>query len=201
MRKSSWFLLSPVLMIAACWALGRLSAKDAPAPVAEYTRIALIDVAKIYKGLPAFKEQMEALKTAVTEEEKNVKEQAALVAASEAKLKNATEGTTEYDDLQKSIAKSKAEITENIKGRRAYFVNRESDLYGSLYKDIEREVAAYAQENRIDLVLRFTGDEMKTDDPQSVMAYLNRPVIWHSQSLDISAEIVKRLEAKAKKSE
>jgi Skp family chaperone for outer membrane proteins len=201
MRKSSLLLLAPGLLVFACWALGRLSAREAPAPAFGYSRIALLDLAKIYKELPALKEQMEAIKSAVSDEEKSVKDQAALIAASEEKLKNTTEGTTEYDDLQKSIAKSKTELAENVNGRRAYFYQREAEIYAAVYRDVEQETAAYAREKQIALVLRFSGDEMKTDDPRSVMTFINRPVIWHDTQLDITPEILKRLKTKPKKKE
>ena len=55
--------------------------------------------------------------------------------------------------------------------------------------EVEQTVAVFAQRNRINLVLRFTGDEIKQDDRASILQGVNRPVVYQ-QGLDITDHIL-----------
>jgi Skp family chaperone for outer membrane proteins len=184
---------------------GRLPAEAPPPPAAAESdaplRIALIDVSKLFKESSRFKERVEEMKKEVTEAENKMKQQNSVIAASEEQLKNTEKGTNAYSDLEEKITMSKTALTMDIQKQRKDFIKKESSLYATFYQEFEGEVHAYAREKRLNLVLRFTSDEMKIDLPDSVMTYINRPIVWHDQKLDITPEILKRIEAKAKKSE
>jgi hypothetical protein len=65
-----------------------------------------------------------------------------------------------------------------------------------IYREIEDSVAMFAQRNRIGLVLRYTGDEMKPDDRASVLQGVNKPVVYQDR-LDITQHILNQLNAGA----
>ena len=75
--------------------------------------------------------------------------------------------------------------------KRKEFLEQEARVYYRVYREIEQTVAIFAQRNRIGLVLRFNGDEMKEDDRASVLQGVNRAVVYQ-QGLDITDLILKQ---------
>ena len=76
------------------------------------------------------------------------------------------------------------------------FLKREAALYNSKYQEIEKTVAEYAQEQQIDMVLRFIGDPVDEKNPNSVLSNINKPIVWHGDKLDITPAILQKLSEK-----
>jgi hypothetical protein len=73
--------------------------------------------------------------------------------------------------------------------KRKEFLEQEARVYYRVYREIEQSVGLFAQRNRIGLVLRFNGDEMKEDDRASVLQGVNRAVVYQ-QNLDVTEFIL-----------
>ncbi len=80
--------------------------------------------------------------------------------------------------------------------KRREFLEQEAKVYYGIYREIEDSVAVFAERNRIGLVLRYSGDEMKPDDRASVLQGVNRPVVFQ-RNLDITQHVLNQLNAGA----
>ena len=58
-----------------------------------------------------------------------------------------------------------------------------------IYRVAAREIAAYAQSHRIDLVIRHNSEPLNDEDPQKLLQSLNREVVYENK-LDITDEII-----------
>lgn len=54
-------------------------------------------------------------------------------------------------------------------------------------------MSAYAKAREIGIVLRFDSQPAKRDQPQSVLNYINRAVVWYEPENDITPVVLERL--------
>jgi Skp family chaperone for outer membrane proteins len=181
------------------WAI---SAEDAakPAPVGECTKIAILNVNKVFKEHSSFKEEMAKLKKEADEMDKNMKEQQAAIQLMENELKDKTIGSQEYMELQGRIAKSRTDWTIDVQNQRGLFIQREANLYRLTYLEIEGIIEKYSREHQFDMVLRIQTDAMDSNKPDSILSYINKPIVWHNGKMDITPAILQLIAEKHKQS-
>lgn len=181
------------IVLAGVWAICAQDAKpDAPA-VPSTVKVALLDVNKLFKENEPFKKRMEKLKKDADEADKQAKDAQKLLTDLSAKLAGMTPGTDEYTDTQRKIVSGKTVLETELQMQRQSFLQREATTYHLLYQEIEKVVQEYAQQNHIDLVLRFMGDPVDEKKPDSILANINKPIVWYNDKLDVTADIMKIL--------
>jgi Skp family chaperone for outer membrane proteins len=80
-----------------------------------------------------------------------------------------------------------------IQLQRKEFLIREAKIYYQVYQEIVKEVEMFAAANGISTVLRISGDQVDANDPQQVLANINKQVIYSSHNMDITGAILDRL--------
>ncbi len=84
--------------------------------------------------------------------------------------------------------------------RKKRFLEEETNIYDAAYQEICDEVARFAKENDIGLVIRVNReDEHKS--PQSVMRKINRHIVYNEDRRDITLEILARLNGSTSRSQ
>jgi Skp family chaperone for outer membrane proteins len=168
----------------------------APAPAATGTSVVVIDVAFIFKNHFRFNARMNDIKKEIEAFETQIRtEQQSLQARSEG-LKQYGSSSPEYKRLEEELARLGSDMQVKVGLKRKEFLEHEARVYFDIYREIEQTVAVFCQLHRIGLVLRFNGDEMKPDDRNSVLAGVNRAVVYQ-QNLDITQHILQKLNAGA----
>jgi hypothetical protein len=173
-------------------------AQDASKPAQRPTKIALLDVNAIVKQSKSHKQKMEALKKEADEADAKMKEQADLIRIMMIQLKDMEKGTTEYAELEEKIARANAQVNMEAQPMKRDFLQRESKTYLLTYLDINDAVEKNARDNQIDMVLRFADDPVDSNKPESILAAINRPIIWYDKKLDMTPAILKVFEEKEK---
>ena len=175
---------------------GGRPAAPSPAPSAPPavggTSVVVIDVANIFKNHIRFNEKMKEIKAEIDAFEASIR-------AEQTKFKQKGEGlqqfnpsSPEYKKLEEELARMQSEVQVQVGLKRKTFLEQEAREYYKTYREIEQSVAVFAQQNRIGLVLRFNGDEMKADDRNSVLQGVNKAVVYHDR-LDITEWILRDL--------
>ena len=54
------------------------------------------------------------------------------------------------------------------------------------YQEILERTDYFCQQTGIDMVLRFNGEKVDLNQPESVLSFINRPVVWYATDLDIT---------------
>ena len=179
------------------WAI---SAQDAAAPAApptdESAKIALLDVNKIFKENAPFKRAMEKLKNDADEADKKAKDAQKALTEMTTKFAGMSRGSDEYAEMQKKIVSSQTMLTTEIQLQRQDFLKREAKVYHVVYQEIESDVQKYADQNQISVVIRFMGDPVDENNPDSILANINKPVVWHNDKLDITTAIMQMISEK-----
>jgi Skp family chaperone for outer membrane proteins len=194
---------SLLLLSLACFDASAQAPPPAARPVARPSgagNIALLDVSYIFEKHVRYKGMMDDMKADVEREENQVKAEREAIK----KLMDGLErfkNTVDYKRMEEDITKRQADLSAQIAIRRKDFLQREAKIYQIIYQEIQQEVDYYCAANGIDMVMRFNGDPVDADKPDSVLAYINRQVVWYAKDRDITPVILARLNERYKRPE
>ena len=174
----------------------RPAAPPAGAPAPAGTSVAVIDIAFIFKNHVRFNAQMNDMKRDIEAFDASIRGEQQAFAQKREKLVQFNPSSPEYKKAEEELAHIKSDLDIKVAVKRREFLEQEAKIYFGIYKEIEEQVALFALQNRIGLVLRFSGDEMKPDDRASVLQGVNRPVVFHDR-LDITSHVLSRVNAGA----
>lgn len=164
----------------------------AAAPAASAgTNIVVIDIAFVFKNHNRFNGMMNDIKKDIEQFEAYVRAEQQKGLAKRDELAQYKPGSLEFKQKEEELARMQSDLQVGVGLKRKEFLEQEARVYYRVYREIEQTVAIFAQRNRIGLVLRFNGDEMKEDDRASVLQGVNRAVVYQ-QGLDITDLILKQ---------
>jgi len=176
------------LMTALAWVpaavLAQGRAPDSP------HRIALIDMARVFKNYKKFENLREELKAELTKSEEKFKAMAEQIRKEQADLKLLKEGTEEYAQKEKQVLQHTTQAEAFRKTQQRDLIRREAQIYKTVYLEVADAVQKYAVHFNYTLVLRFTSDDVDaTENPEEVMRGLNKQVVYYRPNDDITNAI------------
>ncbi len=161
------------------------------------TRIALIDMAQVFKEYSEFERLREELKGEIALSEKLAKAMAEQIKGLQEQLKNLPKNSDDYADQENKIQKLSGEFETFRRNTQRIILQKESAIYREIYDEVSTEVEKYAAQHKLDLVLRFNADPLPDNDPQELIKSMNRQVVFQ-RGLDITNPILETLNAKLK---
>jgi Skp family chaperone for outer membrane proteins len=171
------------------------AAAPAPsAPAGGGTSVAVIDVAYIFKNHARFNQSMTDMKRDIEAFDAHMQEESKKLQKKQEELQQYAPSSPQFKKADEELAKMKSDFQITVQSKKRDFLEQEAKVYYNIYREVENEVATFAQRHGIRLVLRFTGDEMKADDRASVLQGVNKPVVFQ-QNLDITMDILSKLNA------
>jgi Skp family chaperone for outer membrane proteins len=112
-------------------------------------------------------------------------------------LKQYKEGSEEYSRVEKSLLTHTTQAEAFRKTQQRDLIRKEAQIYKQIYLEVSDAVEKYATHFHITLVLRFSGDDLGTqENPEDVMRGLNRQVVYYRPSEDITNAICEFLNRK-----
>lgn len=165
-------------------------------PPAESTphKIALIDMAMVFKNYKKFEDMRESLKVEITATEEKVKQDMEVLKSLQATLKATVEGSPAYKEKEQELASKAADMQAFQQVQQREFLRKESQIYKAIYAEVTDAVTKYAQYYNFTLVMRFKRDELpENDNPQEVISRMNGTVIYHRPQDDITDAVLEYL--------
>jgi len=154
-------------------------------------RIALIDMARVFKNYKKFEALREELKGDLTKSEEKFKLMAEQIRKEQTELKGFKEGTDEFAQKEKLVMQHTTQAEAFRKTQQRDLIRREAQIYKTVYLEVADAVQKYASHFNYTLVLRFTSDDVdQTDNPEEVMRGLNKQVVYYRPNDDITNSIV-----------
>ena len=135
---------------------------------------------------------MEKMKKEVETYEQHLRTQQQQLLKEKERLNDYRPGTTEYEQLERSLADRSAKLQVDMQMKRKEFLEREAYVYYRVYENVAAAIQQFAEQNSIELVLRYSGEQMDPANRQSVLQGVNRPIVYH-RDLDITREVLDRL--------
>lgn len=168
-----------------------LSADERPAaPAAIPHKVALIDVAFVFKEYDKFKLFQEDLKAEVEQAQEQDRKLLEDMKAEQAKMKSYQEGTPEFAQSEKKLAQLNLERQTFQLNQQRDFAKKQAQMYHTIYLEVSDYVAKYAKHKSYTLVLKFSRDEVEADNPNALLQGLNRPVVYFRAEDDITDTIL-----------
>jgi Skp family chaperone for outer membrane proteins len=157
-------------------------------------KVVLLDVNYVFKNHERFKALMNQLKNDADAMDVQMKKEEAALKSKAMGLQTLKPGSQEYKNLEEQVTSERAQWTCKIQQQRREFLMREAKSYNETYKEIEDEVNYFCQTYGVVMVLRFMGDPVEADNPDSILQNINKPVVWYDKTLDITPYILKRFQ-------
>jgi Skp family chaperone for outer membrane proteins len=160
-------------------------------------KIALIDMARVFKQYKKFEALREDLKGELTKSEDRFKAMAEVIKKETVELKGFKEGSEEYARVEKSLLTHTSQTDAFRKSQQRELIRKEAQIYKQIYLEVSDAVEKYATHFHITLVLRFSAEDLGTEqNPEDVMRGLNRQVVYYRPSEDITNAICEFLNRK-----
>jgi Skp family chaperone for outer membrane proteins len=153
-------------------------------------RLALIDVSRIFKQNARFEGMMNDMRNDVKAAEDRVKAEREAINKLGENLQNYRKGTQDYKSLEEELAKRQADLAVAVEMQKREFLQREARIYYNVYQEIWQHTDYFCRQHNIDMVLRFNGEAVDPDRPDSVLTHINKPVVWYDRGLDITEAIL-----------
>lgn len=171
-------------------------AKADAAAAASPHKVALIDMAFVFKNYKKFDALREDLKQDITESEERAKLMVEKLQAVQKEMREFKEGSDEFAQREKTLAKMQAEFETFRRGAQRDMLKKESQLYHTVYLEITDAVKKYAEFYKYTLVIRFNREELDSENPQNLLQGMNRQVVYHRTDDDITQKILDFLNSK-----
>lgn len=167
--------------------------QQASSPRSNGGGVAIVDVSLIFKNHARFKATMDAMKKEVEQYEEQLRSRHQALSKERDRLNQYRPGSNEYETLERSLADKAAKLQVDTQLKKKEFLQRESKVYYTVYQEVSGAVKAFADQAGIDLVLRYNGETINPEDRTSVLQGVNKALVYHRGDLDITREILDRL--------
>ncbi len=161
-------------------------------------RIAVVDVAYIFKNHPGIKAQ-------VGKVESDLKAYDAQLQAKREELKQAAEqlksfkvGSAEYAAQEELVASMESKLRLDMARTRKELADSEAKIYFQNYKLIADGVKFLANHYKINLVLRYNSEDMDLENGESVIRGVMKNIVYHDESLDMTKGVMQYLDQSMK---
>ncbi|MEZ6117538.1 MAG: OmpH family outer membrane protein [Pirellulaceae bacterium] len=165
---------------------------NAQAPRSTSGPVAVVDISYIFQEHNGFKGAMEKMKEDVQQYENLLRQQSDALTKERDKLKAFRAGTPEYKRLEEDLASKAADLQVKMQLRKKEFLQQEAKVYYLTYMQIQQAIEEFATQNGFTLVLRYSGEKIDPEDRNSVLAGVNRAIVFQ-KNLDITGQILDRL--------
>ncbi|MCC9602557.1 OmpH family outer membrane protein [Stieleria sp. JC731] len=171
-----------------------LMATQAQAQNTEPHRVAVVDVASIFKNHPGIRSQVKKIEADLKAFDAELKEKREQLRLSAAKLKDLTPGTPDYAALEEQITDMDAKLRLEMNRKRKELADAEAKIYFDNYQHIAAGVKFLAGHYKINLVLRYNSEEMEPGVGESVIRGVMKNIVYHDDQLDMTPGVMQYLD-------
>ena len=168
---------------------------NAQGQAATGTRVAVIDISKVFKEHTLFNSKMEAMKKEVQQFQTRLQQEGQKVQQLQTQLKNYVPGSAEYKGIEEEMLQLQANAGVKAAKQKKEFMQKEAKIYFDTYQDVLKIVDTFARQHGIAIVVRFNSDDIDPTNRQSVLEGVNRAVVIQIQS-DITNPVLDVLKRK-----
>jgi protease-4 len=173
-------------------------------------QVVSLDVNAVLRTLPNYQKQMQAFQRDVHRSEATLSKDRNEINQLAIRLKAAKPDSKEAESLRQELRDRETNLVTIAELQRKEFISRELKIYQEHYQKVVAEVDSYAKENNVSIVLRgertVPPKQQQTQPqphqkqpPQSqgqIISAGSSPVVWASDSADITQKIIDRLTPK-----
>ena len=160
----------------------------------ETGRVAILDVAKVFKDNTSFGDKMAALKAEAERLKGQVTAEQDRIKVEVMKLRDLKPGP-ERNKREADLEQQHTHLRTTTRQAESELLSQEARVYFDTYREMQAVVEAIAQANGLSLVLRFDSEDIDPNNQQSVKKGLNRSLVFH-RKLDLTSLVSQQLNAR-----
>ncbi|QDT09916.1 OmpH family outer membrane protein [Stieleria marina] len=158
------------------------------------TRVAIVDVAYIFKNHPGIKAQVTKVEGDLKRYDTELKAKRDQLKLAAEKLKTFTPGSPDYSAQEEQVASMESKLRLDMARKRKELADAEAKIYFDNYQQIAAGVKFLAEHNKINLVLRYNSEEMNQGQGDSVIRGVMKNVVFHDDSLNMTPIVMQYLD-------
>ncbi len=163
--------------------------------------IVVVDVTYLFQHHDGFRHSQRSLRTSVEAAEARVRQQKEKLTDLQRQIAVAPKGTPERSALEAKASAQQREVEALIKAQKKEILQKEIEIYGTTWNDINAAITQYAKQHQIDLVLRHRKPQTSKapkNEGQELMQRINAPVLYQSDAangdeVEITREVLAQL--------
>lgn len=160
----------------------------------ESGRVAILDVAKVFKQNTAFEAKMKEIKTQADQLKVQIKNEQDQIKAAVQQL-STQERSEDRNQKEAELEQRHTRLRTTTRQAEADLLNREARVYYDTYLQMQAVVESMATEYGLSLVLRFDSQEINANNRNEVIKGVNRAVVFH-RKLDLTGMVSDALNAR-----
>lgn len=157
-------------------------------------RVAVVDVAYIFKNHPGIRAQVAKVEGELKAYDAELKLKREQLQNTAAKLKTLTPGSPDYAALEEQLASMDSKLRLDMARKRKELADAEAKIYFDNYQQIAAGVKFLANHYKINLVLRYNSEEMDKGVGESVIRGVMKNIVYHDASLDMTPGVMQYLD-------
>lgn len=156
-------------------------------------KVGLIDMAYIFKNYHRFKDLREGLKSEIAASDQKAKAMLGDIQRLQKQIKDPKfkEDSPQKKEWRNQYIEMTTKYQQYRQQEQEKFLEKESGIYKSVYSEVARTVAIYAKHYHYTLILRWNREGVESaKDPKTILARMNRLVIYVHEGQDITDVIL-----------
>jgi Skp family chaperone for outer membrane proteins len=179
------------------FASASLSAQQAEPTHQPGHRVALIDVAYIFRNLPAIKAHISKVKADLKKEQLELKQRRDTLKQALEQLKTLKVGSVDYARQEEYAANLELQLRPHWNHKHREPSEAEVRLYYDSHRQIAAALRVIATDNNIHLVLNFNSEDMDLEQSDSVFRGVMKNIVYHDSTTNITNTVMRYLEQQA----
>lgn len=164
-------------------------------------RIAVVDVAYIFKEHAGIKSQVEKVETDLKNYDTELQGKREELKNAAEQLKTFKVGTPDYTRQEELVASLESKLRLDMARKRKELADAEARIYFDNYQRIAAGVKFLAQHYKINIVLRYNSEEMDLEKGDSVIRGVMKSIVYHDEALDMTKGVMQYLDQTMKVAE
>ena len=187
-------LIEKTVITLAIATISVLAPAAASAQEATPHRIAVVDVAYIFKNHPGIKAQVTKVETDLKNYDAELKQKRDALKTAAEKLKTFQVGSPDYSAQEEQVASMESKLRLDMARKRKELADAEARIYFENYQQIAAGVKFLANHYQINLVLRYNSEEMNQGQGDSVIRGVMKNIVYHDDALDMTKGVMQYLD-------
>jgi Skp family chaperone for outer membrane proteins len=160
------------------------------AKLPDRVKVALVDVASIFKRHTAFKTKMDKMKEKVNAAEAKVAESKKQMDKLAEQQKDPTLTAEERGEVERKLRRLQGLTGAEVNMQKADLMEEEGKLYFDTYSQVKNTIDRCCEKHGIQLVLRINNDPVDPAKREDILRAINSPLPHFDSALDITEEIL-----------
>lgn len=190
---TKWTALAGIVcLLGVSYLVGSASGQAKPSATAVPSKVALIDMAEVFRQYIKFQHLRTDLTEKIKAKDAEIQITVKKMQALQQKLQGneIAKGSEDYQKLEKEYVQLGSDLEASRKQAQLELMREEAKNYHTVYLEVQTAVKTFSKHFGYTMVMRFNREELDSNDPQKVIQGLGRQIVYHDAEDDITDGVI-----------